>query len=95
MKDSDPASERLRVIVGLALIVGCGFFLWKDQLRPILSANHWNVWEVRGQVRDKVTEWIHESQAEERARKLKEELKKEELLKKERENLSEQGKANQ
>lgn len=77
MKDSDPALERLRIALGLLLIVVCGTILWRKQLKPDLEKGKLNVWEARAQVSDNMQQWLRQSRAEERLKKRKEEFEKE------------------
>jgi hypothetical protein len=77
MKESDPALERLRVVIGVALIVVCGSILWNKHLKPDLEKGKLNVWESRAEVSDKFQQWLRQSRAEERLLKRREELERE------------------
>jgi hypothetical protein len=77
MKDSDPALERLRVVIGVLLIVVCGSIFWKKHLKPDLEKGKLNVWESRAEVSDKFQQWLRQSRAEERLLKRREELERE------------------
>jgi hypothetical protein len=34
---TDPRWERVRVMVGIALVVGCGLVLWRNSVRPLVE----------------------------------------------------------
>ena len=65
MKDTNPSLERLRLVFGLALIVVCATYLWRDSLRAILQQRQSNLWEARLKVRDRFFEWVQQRRAEE------------------------------
>jgi hypothetical protein len=64
-KETDPAWERLRIMVGLALVLVCGTYLYRERIRPVLERGPSKVWEARGKMRDQLVEWAREQKAEE------------------------------
>lgn len=69
MKDTNPSLERMRLVIGIALIVVCATYLWRDSLKAILQQRQSNLWEARLKVRDRVFEWVQQQRADEQNRR--------------------------
>ena len=69
-KQIDPSFERMRIMIGVTLIVVCGLILWKTRIKPIIDHGKPNVWESREEVRDKYLEWLQEKHAVEKRKEL-------------------------
>jgi hypothetical protein len=74
MKDPDWRWEVVRVLVGVGLVVGFGWMLWKQTLEPALEKNFGGS-GVRLKAREKFLEWNHERRMERRRQEVLEEEK--------------------